>query len=160
VVVRTSSAPSAPARKKPKTQHESSLTSSLFPPPPASSLKAKLFLVSSPSSPLQVVATSSASNVGAKGKKVVLKIAWEGVDVKEGGEIKIEKEQEEVKCESVLTDQGRRRRIFSFYQSLMKKTKLVLDTDTDLPGLILGMLTEGEKKSVEKEEIRWVTHRM
>jgi len=80
--------------------------------------------------------------------------------VKEGGEIKIEKEQEEVKCESVLTDQGRRRRIFSFYQSLMKKTKLVLDTDTDLPGLILGMLTEGEKKSVEKEEIRWVTHRM
>lgn len=35
-----------------------------------------------------------------------------------------------------------------------------VDTDTDLPGLILGILTEGEKKSVEKEEIRWVTHRM
>ncbi|KAL7410670.1 Acetokinase family-domain-containing protein [Mrakia frigida] len=95
----------------------------------SSSLKAKLFLVSSPSSPLKVIATASASNVGAKGKKVVLEVVWEGVEAEQGGEVKIEKEQEDVQY-------------------------------TDLPGLVLGILTEGEKKKVDKEEIRWVTHRI
>lgn len=63
---------------------------------PASSLKAKLFSAPSPSDELEVVATASASNIGAKGKQVELKVKWaQG----EGSEKVEKKDQGDVECE-------------------------------------------------------------
>lgn len=64
----------------------------------SSSLKSQLYrYTEGDSTSLKPVAKASASNVGAKGRKVELKVSW--TDSK-GEDKKVEKEQADVECES------------------------------------------------------------
>jgi len=55
----------------------------------SSSIKGKLYYISSKESELEVVASLSVSNISSKGEKVKIKVRWEGEkgnDVNEEGE--------------------------------------------------------------------------
>jgi hypothetical protein len=112
---------------------------------PASSLKSKLFSYGDKSSPLAVVASASASNVGAKGKKIEIKAAWtgEGEGLKKSEKV-IEKEQDEVECELDLPARiSQRHRVNGAHT----RSHTVLCVDGDLPGLILDTLTTSSEGS-------------
>lgn len=122
--------------------------------PPASSLKSKLFSyeADSPSSPLNLVASASASNVGAKDKKIGLKVAFVEGETKEE-----ERDQKELHCES-----GSPAQLFPSCRGMETRAD-ERGPDTDLPGVALELLTKGEaaeKRGITKDEIKIVTHRV